>query len=953
MPDPANPTSAEPAQDGGRAAHPPTATAPPTAGIRVPIACDTTLAAGTAQPPDQPEPETLIADRYELTEELAKGGMGIIYRAIDKRFSRDVAVKLVREEFAAQPAIKRRFVEEARITGQLQHPAIPAVHDLGERPDGTPYLVMKLIKGETLQALLADLRGTPGSGSTATLGMLIGIFEKVCEAIGYAHSRGVIHRDLKPVNIMVGAFGEVQVMDWGLAKLVSRDARRSADSAQADSAAPPATTFQDPRADSDGSATQPGAVLGTPAYMPPEQAAGVGEEVDVQSDVFGLGAILCQILTGKPPHVGTRPEAIRFQAARGDLSEAHARLDACGAGPDLIALAKRCLAPKKAERPKDGSEVAAAVALIRSQAEQRARQAEKDQAEALVRIHELRKRRKLWLGLAATLLAGLLASSGLAWWANQVRSQEAEARQLAQENEGIARTNEAISKAVHQFLESRIFEAAQPEGQEGGLGSEVKLKEALRAALPYLESDFKDQPLIEAHLRNTLGISFLRLGELPVAEAQWRRARELFAAHRGADHPDTLRAMHNLAHACADQGRHTEALELRKQTAALMKRRLGPDHPDTLTALHNLSASYGDLGQHDQALQLCQESFELIKGKHGPDHPETISAMNNLATCYLNLGRPAEAEPLHQRVVDFRSRTLGADHPDTLGALHNLALANVAANKLTRGVRLFEQVLAARTKKLGADHPDTLMTLHNLARAYQDAGKLPEAIAAYEKVRAALVAKLGADHPSALLTYAALATAYRSAGRLSDALPLLEQAAAGVAKRQFSDRFAGQVMTDTIAAHEEAKDLARAEAWQRKWLAVVKTQTAADSTEYADELVALSSLLLQQKKWSDAEATARDGLAIRQKNQADCWRTFATQSLLGAALLGQRKYTEAEPLLLKGYKGMKQRADQMPSQAKDPRLREALERLVQLYEATGKPEEAAKWKKELQARQSN
>ena len=228
------------------------------------------------------------------------------------------------------------------------------------------------------------------------------VFEQVCQALAYAHSQGVIHRDLKPANVMVGSFGEVQVMDWGLAKVLGRAVGRGADGRRA--------TQVGSLRDSDGMFTQAGSVLGTPAFMPPEQALGAVGKVDAPSDVFGLGAILAVILTGQPPFAAQSAETTRILAAQGDVSECFARLDGCGAEAGLVALCKACLGPKAADRPADAG--AAAVADLRVAADARARRAEVDRAAAEAKALEVRKRQRLTLALAGT----LLVAAGIAGW---------------------------------------------------------------------------------------------------------------------------------------------------------------------------------------------------------------------------------------------------------------------------------------------------------------------------------------------------------------------------------------------------------------------------------------------------------------------------------------------------------------------------------------------------------
>src|SRR5262245_895607 len=294
-------------------------------------------------PAEQPPPEGAgPAGRYQLLDEIGRGGMGVVYRARDTALGRDVAVKLLSDRYPADSPAAQRFLSEARITGQLQHPGIPAVHQVGTLAEGRPFLAMKLIKGNTLEAILKD-RTDPG----ADRGRLLAIFEAVCQAVGYAHAHHVLHRDLKPANVMVGAFGEVQVMDWGLAKVLGEQTPAPAETLAAGQTRAWTQVSPTPEV---GSHTQAGSLVGTPAFIPPEQALGEIDKVNERADVFGLGAVLAVMLTGEPPYVGESFEAVRVQAARGKLDDCFARLDASGAEPELIALCKKCLAFEPADR---------------------------------------------------------------------------------------------------------------------------------------------------------------------------------------------------------------------------------------------------------------------------------------------------------------------------------------------------------------------------------------------------------------------------------------------------------------------------------------------------------------------------------------------------------------------------------------------------------------------------
>jgi PAS domain S-box-containing protein len=297
-------------------------------------------------------PET--AGRYRLEGEVAHGGMGTIFKGYDKHLGRDVAVKVLLEKHRSNPELVQRFLEEARIAAQSPHPGIVPIYEVGQLDDARPYFAMKLVKGETLEKLLAQRRGP-----SEDLIRFLKVFEVVCQTIAFTHSQGVIHRDLKPENVMVGSFGEVMVMDWGIAKVLIENecidpgiAGRN----QAESVNTQAIPDEVANLDSAAVETLPGMLLGTLAYMSPEQAVST-EPMDERTDVFGLGAILCVILTGQPPYTGKKGKQVLDKARRADLVDAFGRLDACGADRHLVVLAKRCLAATRNDRPRDAGEV--------------------------------------------------------------------------------------------------------------------------------------------------------------------------------------------------------------------------------------------------------------------------------------------------------------------------------------------------------------------------------------------------------------------------------------------------------------------------------------------------------------------------------------------------------------------------------------------------------------------
>jgi serine/threonine protein kinase len=363
-----------------------------------------------------------------ITGEIARGGMGVVLTAREVALGRDVAIKMLAPGARGAERAVYRFVEEARITARLQHPGIPPIYQVGALADGRPYLSMKLIRGRTLGAILTAREQRPSSRSADELDLtaldspgLLQIFEQICQAVGYAHARGVVHRDLKPANVMVGSFGEVQVMDWGLAKARGPNGAVAcaADGATATADATPPDAFSAPNAE----ATLVGHAMGTPQYMPPEQACGAWERVDARADVFALGGILTAILTGLPPYTDPTREAVLRRAVACDLAGCIARLDECGADADLIDLAKWCLAPDPDDRPADGAEVARQVAAYRLSVGARLIAAETDRAAAAARAEEARLRAATErLAKRAAEERSVLAE----WFADEVRTRAGE-----------------------------------------------------------------------------------------------------------------------------------------------------------------------------------------------------------------------------------------------------------------------------------------------------------------------------------------------------------------------------------------------------------------------------------------------------------------------------------------------------------------------------------------------
>ena len=411
--------------------------------------------------------------RYRIDGEIARGGMGAVLRGRDPDLGRDVAIKVLREDLRDNHDLIRRFVEEAQIGGQLQHPGIVPIYDLGTFADRRPFFCMKLVKGQTLAELLSS-RANPAT----EVPKFLSIFAAMAQTMAYAHTRGVIHRDLKPSNIMVGSFAEVQVMDWGLAKVLARGGVAADE--RAGKTPSPETLIATARSASDSDLSRAGSIMGTPSYMPPEQAQGEIDRIDERADVFALGSILAEILTGQPAFTGQNSGEILRKAARGDTREVLTRLQVCGADADLIALAVACLAPEVEGRPRDATAVANRITAYLASVQERFQAAERDRAVAEAQVIEERKRRRLQRGLAAAMLALItLAGLGFLHEQNQRSARSATVARVVGEVT-ILRNQARANPDDPARWRTALAAATQAEGVAGGLQEAIHLLTTLK-----------------------------------------------------------------------------------------------------------------------------------------------------------------------------------------------------------------------------------------------------------------------------------------------------------------------------------------------------------------------------------------------------------------------------------------------------------------------------------------
>lgn len=714
-----------------------------------------------ASPEPQPEPVPDPPPGFILLDEVGRGGMGIVYRAHDKAFDREIALKFLQKRYVYNHVQSSRFLEEARITGQLQHPGIPAVHQTGKLHDGTPYLVMKLIKGYTLGQLLWNDKSS-SSSSTDTPhvipGNYLSIFESICQAIGYAHAHDVVHRDLKPQNIMVGAFGEVQVMDWGLAKHLNKPSSDIMDAPTLPAEVP--SDSLDAQSTMNHGLTTAGMVVGTPAYMAPEQSAGK-VPIDARVDVFGLGAILCCMLTGKPPFDDKNSQKALSQSAMGLMPDAHDRLDACGADVEIINLARRCLSFNRDERPVNGEAVAREVAQLRAAADQRAQQAELERAKTLVHAQELQHRRRLLQIIVGILMLGI---TGAFFGIIHTRNKEQ-----------IATAKEAETKAVLDFFMDEVFSAARPLSTEMGLGRNVTMREVMLASRAAMARKFKDKPVTEAVVRYTMARSFEFLGEPLVAIEDFERCLLLREKSIGIRHIETIQARLALANVYDLLEKHDKALAARVLAYEHAREEFGLSSHTTQMAMSNLAISYDRLRRTDDAIQLREQVLELTRYHLGERNPFTLLCMNNLGYSYACLGRYEKGLALLDEALELQEKYLKTEHYVKIDTLNSKAECFVMMKQPEKAMSLYRSILETRRAIDGMDHPGTLACMLEVSRCFAAMNQYQEAYQLANDALPLFEQKLTEKHSKTMECLFLCIESLHALKRDKEALPLMQR----------------------------------------------------------------------------------------------------------------------------------------------------------------------------------
>ncbi|MFK7820096.1 MAG: tetratricopeptide repeat protein, partial [Planctomycetaceae bacterium] len=448
---------------------------------------------------------------------------------------------------------------------------------------------------------------------------------------------------------------------------------------------------------------------------------------------------------------------------------------------------------------------------------------------------------------------------------------------------------------------------------------------------------------------NNVAFGYEAIGDLDQALPIYEGALPLMKKVLGVEHTSTLGVMGNLGDLYQEVGDFDRSLPLLQQAFEVSSKELGDDHPDTVNAMASLASIYQATGKVKDALKLFKEADRLLTEQLGTDHPRALMATNNLAMAHQANGELDVALPLLVTTLEKLKAAVGDDHPSTLTCMSNLAGIYQDTGKMEWAIPLYETSLAKQKETLGDGHPDTFMTMNNLATAYWATKRFDKSVPVFEQLTNSMTELAGRDHPNTLMTITNLGVNLKDSGDLKRALPLLEEGYNNGKPYPWVQATAGPQLLDAYAQAGQKTDATKLAA---ELLQTARPQVPPDSTQLTRLLVRYGQMLLKVEAFAEAEPILRECLVIREKSLPDSWLTANSKSLVGATLLGQEKYDEAEPLLLTGYEEMQQRKATMKP-ANKVRLIEALERLVQLYEATGKTEDAQVRKDELKALKSD
>jgi|CXWL01.1.fsa_nt_gi serine/threonine-protein kinase len=723
-----------------------------------------------------------------ILELLGEGGMGEVYLGLDEKLERKVAVKTIRGEWIADQAARGRFLREARILSRLDHPDICKIYDYVEAP-GVRLLVLELVDGRELTAAIAD-------GMTQLQSLEVA--RRIAAVLVAAHAAGVVHRDLKPGNVMLTADGAVKVLDFGIARsLEGDDAGELID--------PPPRPFGpargSPADEVSQQMTRTGSVLGTPRYMSPEQAR--GEAATPASDLFSFGLMLQELLTRRPPHPHDLPMAeLMARVGVGELDRVS------GLAPPLAAL----IAELTALDPK-------------------ARPTAADVVRRLAAVQDAPRRRLRRLLAAAVVGAFVLLAAKYTYDLRVERNRAIAAQQATEQARQEAERLGREAQEVVDYLVG-LFEVSDP-GESRG--ASVTARELLDAGAKKVREQLADQPLVQARLAETIGIVYRELGLLDDGISLLEMALELRRRELGPKHLDVARSLNFLGHALWERGRYQTAEPLLREALAIRQDALGPADVQVATVLDNLGSVLEIQGRYGEAEPLFSRALAIREARLGPQSIEVASSLDDLAVLYFDQGQAAKAEPLARRALDIRRAVLGSDHPEVATSANSLGIALATQGRWDDATVLLRESLAIRSKLLGPDDATVAQILSNLGQIQFLRGDLDGASDLLARALVIWDRRLGRQHPSTAITLSALADIDEKRGRHAQAEARYREAAAIFEAKQGADHpNLLEPLPKMAAIAAAAGRRAEAASLYRRALAICRAHRPADDPQCQD-----------------------------------------------------------------------------------------------------------------------